>query len=55
MPRILRTRESQADYNEIWDYIGKRDLAAADRLLDGFDDALETLATAPKAGRTVDF
>ena len=55
MPRILRTRESQADYNEIWDYIGKRDLAAADRLLDGFDDALQTLATAPKAGRTVEF
>ena len=55
MPRILRSRESQADYNEIWDYIAQRDITSADRLVDSFDVALATLATAPKVGRTVEF
>jgi hypothetical protein len=29
MPRILRTRESRLDYDEIWIYIAVRDLATA--------------------------
>lgn len=53
MPRILRTRASRADYEEIWTYIAVHDLAAADRLVDGFDVTVNLLATTPLAGREV--
>jgi len=41
MPRILRTRASRLDYDEIWGYVAVRDLAAADRLVDKFDATLK--------------
>jgi len=53
MPRILRTRESRVDYEEIWDYIALRDIAAADRLIDQFDATLHVLASTPGMGREV--
>jgi len=53
MPRILRTRESRLDYDEIWDYIAPRDLAAADRLIDHFDATLNVIASSPNMGRNV--
>jgi toxin ParE1/3/4 len=54
VPRILRTRESRVDYEEIWDYVAPRDLAAADRLIDHFDATLNVIASAPDMGRKVE-
>ena len=54
MPRIFRTRESRLDYDEIWDYIAPRDLAAADRRIDRFDATLRGIASAPNMGRKVE-
>ncbi len=51
MPRILRTRASRSDYDEVWSYLAVRDLAAADRLVDQFDSTLETIASNPRMGR----
>jgi toxin ParE1/3/4 len=53
MPRILRTRASLGDYEEIWTYLAVRDLAAADRLVDQFDATLEVIASTPRMGRNV--
>lgn len=54
MPRILRTRESRCDYDEIWSYIATRDLSAADRLIRQFDATLSVIAAAPNMGRKVE-
>lgn len=54
MPRILRTRESRLDYDEIWDYIAPRDIAATDRLIDQIDATLNVIASAPNMGRKVE-
>lgn len=54
MLRILRTRASRSDYEEIWTYVAVHDLAAADRLLDRFDATLRALALTPQIGRQVD-
>lgn len=54
MARILRTRESRLDFDEIWDYIAPRDLAAADRLIDQLEARLNLIATAPDMGRQVE-
>jgi len=51
MPRILRTRESRLDYDEIWDYVAAHDPVAADRLVDHFDATLNVLASSPGMGR----
>jgi toxin ParE1/3/4 len=53
MSRILRTRASRADYDEIWSYIAKDNIAAADRLIDEFDATLQTIAASPLIGRKV--
>lgn len=54
MPRILRTRASRSDYDEIWSYLAVRDLSAADRLIDQFDATLEVIASTPRMGRKVE-
>ena len=54
MPRILRTRESRCDFDEIWGYIAVRDLFAADRLIKHFDATLSVIASAPDIGRNVE-
>jgi len=54
MPRILRTRASRGDYEEIWEYIAARDLSAADRILRQFDAMLATIASTPTMGRKVE-
>jgi toxin ParE1/3/4 len=54
MQRILRTRASRSDYDEIWGYIAVRDLAAADRLVDQFDATLKVIASTPHMGRKVE-
>ena len=54
MQRILRTRASRRDFDEIWTYIAVRDLAAADRLVDRFDAMLKAIASTPQMGRKVE-
>jgi toxin ParE1/3/4 len=51
MPRILRTRDSRLDYDEIWSYVAVRNLEAADRLVLQFDATLSVIASTPKMGR----
>ncbi len=50
--RARRTRAAETDYNEIWDYIGRRDVAAADRLVDRLDAAIVGLARHPHIGNS---
>jgi toxin ParE1/3/4 len=54
MPRILRTRASRLDYDEIWSYVAVRNINAADQLVDRFDAVLTTIASSPGMGRRVD-
>lgn len=53
MPRILRTRDSRSDYDEIWSYIAVQNIDAADRLVAHFDATLTVIASAPNMGRGV--
>lgn len=50
MPRILRTLGSRQDYVDIWNYIAVDNQAAADRIIEKFDAALNLLSTAPGLG-----
>lgn len=50
MSRILRTLRSKQDYVDIWSYIAADNQAAADRLIEKLDAALDLLATAPGLG-----
>lgn len=52
MPRINRTLLVVSDYEEIWKYIAKNDVSAADRLIARFEQHLKTLAASPRAGKT---
>lgn len=54
MPRILRTRASRIDYEEIWSYLAVRDLSAADQLIDQLDATLEVIASTPRMGRRME-
>ena len=54
MQQILRTRESRADYDEIWDYLAQHDLAAADRMIRSLEAKLVVIASAPNMGRSVE-
>jgi toxin ParE1/3/4 len=51
MPEIYRTRESQADYEEIWDYIAKDNPIAADRVIDSVEQKLQAIAQSPEIGQ----
>jgi toxin ParE1/3/4 len=54
VPRILKSRLSHDDYLEIWLYVARDSPAAADRLIDRFDEHLDILARAPLIGRGAD-
>ena len=50
MARILRTQNSYADLEAIWDYIARDDRNAADRLIRQIDEMLEILVETPEMG-----
>lgn len=50
MGRVLRTPQALADLDEIWSYIAKRNLSAADRLLDRLYARFQKLAEYPDSG-----
>ena len=51
MARIVRSRRAETDVAEIWLYIARDNPAAANRLLDKFDERLHILAEQPGLGR----
>ncbi|MGH7024267.1 MAG: type II toxin-antitoxin system RelE/ParE family toxin [Caulobacteraceae bacterium] len=50
MARFTRTARAEQDLIEIWTYIARDNLTAADRLLDRIDDVCATLAEFPNMG-----
>lgn len=50
MARFIRTARAEEDLIEIWLRIAAESPAAADRLLDQFDDAFQVLADNPRIG-----
>ncbi len=55
MPRIERTPRSAKDAVDIWLYIARDNEAAADRLIDSFQQRLQSLAEMPLSGEAVFF
>jgi toxin ParE1/3/4 len=51
MGRIQQTLQAQADLTDIWQYIGRNDEAAADRLLEMIDQKLILLSDSPYLGK----
>ena len=51
MPRVIKSRESQDDYLEIWLYVARDKAEAADALVAHFDQQLDLLASAPLIGK----
>ncbi|GAT31662.1 toxin ParE1/3/4 [Terrimicrobium sacchariphilum] len=51
MARLLRTPQSQKDFEEIWDFIADDNPNAADSLLRLLDETASLLARAPGLGR----
>ena len=50
MSRIRRTPRAAQDLEHIWFYVAQDDPAAADRLLDTFDEKIRLLADNPHMG-----
>jgi toxin ParE1/3/4 len=50
-PHLQRTAQAEQDLIDIWTYIARDNPAAADRLLDLFDEKSQALARNPKMGR----
>jgi toxin ParE1/3/4 len=51
LSRVTKTARAEQDLEEIWFYVALDDVAAADALLDDFDNSCLLLATQPKMGR----
>jgi toxin ParE1/3/4 len=50
MGKIRRTAAARLDYLQIFLYVGERNLAAAEKLIRRFDEALELILKHPGAG-----
>jgi toxin ParE1/3/4 len=50
--RARRLPKARIDLSEIWLYVATDDMAAADRLIDRFDEAVSMLSEQPNAGRS---
>lgn len=51
MAKIVRSRLSVLDYEDIWLYIARDNTPAADRLVESFEHHLEMLARMPSTGK----
>jgi toxin ParE1/3/4 len=49
-PRLRRTAQAEEDLIHIWAYIARRNISAADRLLDLLDEKSQALARNPQMG-----
>jgi toxin ParE1/3/4 len=54
MPEVLHTRQAHADLSEIWLFIARDNVPAADRLMDAVAARCRLLATMPELGRKRD-
>ena len=50
MPTIKRTPESLQDYRDIWQFIARDNIEAANRMLDQIDAKLESFLSMPQSG-----
>lgn len=50
MLRILRTAEALQDLDEIWDYIARDSIQAADKMIDELSSRFQLLASNPELG-----
>jgi toxin ParE1/3/4 len=55
MARIVRSFPARDDLQQIWAYVAKDSIAAADRLIDRFEHDLAIVARNPLMGQSVDF
>jgi plasmid stabilization system protein ParE len=53
-PPYYLSRIAESDLNQIWDYLGDRKLAAADRILDELKVVFRLLAREPLLGEVFD-
>ena len=51
MSRLRFLRSAERDLDEIWEFIARDDLSAANRLVDRIEEACSTLARMPRLGR----
>lgn len=51
MKRVRVSRDAQSDLDEIWLFIPRDDIAAANRVIDDLTSRLPLLAASPKMGR----
>lgn len=54
MNQLRVTHDAERDLDEIWLYIARDNIAAADRLLDELTSRFRLLASSPRAGRLRD-
>ena len=54
MPRIIRTHQAREDLLDIWSYIARDNLTAADKLVRKIDEVLRLLSSQPKLGSPQD-
>ena len=54
MAKVLRTSLAEQDLYDIWSYVARDNLAAADRLLARIDEAFATLLRNPELGERMD-
>lgn len=50
MATVIKSPDAERDATEIWVYVAERNYAAADRLMDTFDEKLRMLAEFPGLG-----
>jgi toxin ParE1/3/4 len=49
--KVEWTSDAERDRHEIWDFIAESDIAAADRLIDRFEETIDRISNLPKMGR----
>jgi len=53
--KVEWTSDAERDRQEVWDFIAESDIAAADRLIHRFEEAIDRLTEFPRMGRPGSF
>jgi toxin ParE1/3/4 len=54
MPRIVRTYPARDDLQQIWLYVARDNVRAADELIDRFEESLRILSRQPYMGQSAE-